>query len=55
MLAQAGAVNSRGNGGATPLHMAGMSHPGQSMVGILVGLGADLEAVDEFGYLPLHR
>lgn len=54
-LATAESINSRGNGGATPLHMAGMSRPGQRMVRLLVSLGADLEAVDAFGYRPLHR
>ena len=48
-------MNARGNGGATPLHMAGMSPQGQRLVSLLVSLGADIEAVDAFGYRPLHR
>ena len=48
-------INSVGNGGATPLHMAAISEPGQHIVDTLVRLGADPHLEDEFGYTPLHR
>lgn len=42
-------------GGAQPLHMCGMSGRNQAAVGVLVEFGADIEAVDTYGYTPLHR
>jgi ankyrin repeat protein len=48
-------VNDVGNGGATAMHMAGLSEAGQHLVGELAGMGAGLNAADAFGYLPLHR
>jgi ankyrin repeat protein len=48
-------INVVGNGGATPLHMAAISEPGQHIVDTLLRLGADAQIEDEHGYTPLHR
>ena len=42
-------------GGATVLHMCGMSKNGQLCTQLLLDLGANKEAVDTFGFTPLHR
>lgn len=42
-------------GGATPLHMAGMSKRAQLLTELLISRGADVEAEDTYGYRPLHR
>ena len=42
-------------GGATPLHMCGMSRQGQHAAQMLIAAGADVEAVDTWGYTPLQR
>lgn len=42
-------------GGASPLHMAGMSKSGQRSAGLLAERGGNVEAVDTYGYRPLHR
>jgi hypothetical protein len=42
-------------GGATPLHSCGMSRQGQQSTQILFDLGADINAVDTYGYKPIHR
>lgn len=42
-------------GGASPLHMCGMSSRSQASTSLLVGRGADIEARDTYGYTPLHR
>jgi hypothetical protein len=42
-------------GGATPLHTCGMSQVGQLSTKLLIDHGADIEAVDTYGYTPLHR
>lgn len=42
-------------GGATPLHTCGMSRTGQLSTGLLIEAGAEVEAVDTYGYTPLHR
>lgn len=42
-------------GGATPLHTAGMSRRGQMVTDTLIEFGGDIEAVDSYGYRPLHR
>jgi len=48
-------VNEITTGGAQPLHGCGMSSRNQGQVGVLVERGADIEAVDTYGYTPLHR
>ena len=50
-----GDVRAVGNGGATAMHVAGLSEAGQHCVGELAGMGAELDATDVFGYRPLHR
>ena len=42
-------------GGARPLHMCGMSRRGQTTTEFLVSRGADIEALDTYGFRPLHR
>merc|ERR1712045_303194 len=42
-------------GGAQPLHMCGMSKGKQNSVRTLVSRGADIEAIDTYGFTPLHR
>jgi hypothetical protein len=42
-------------GGASPLHMCGMGRMSQLSTQILLDHGADKEAVDTYGYRPLHR
>lgn len=42
-------------GGATPLHMCGMSQRNQISTALLIERGADVEAVDTYGFRPLHR
>lgn len=48
-------VNDISTGGAQPLHMAGMSRANQASVPRLVEAGADIEALDTYGYTPLIR
>eukprot|EP00937_MAST-01D_sp_MAST-1D-sp2_P001641 g1641.t1 len=42
-------------GGATPLHMCGMSRRGQMSTAELIAAGAALDALDTYGYTPLMR
>jgi hypothetical protein len=42
-------------GGAMPLHICGMSRRGQLSTHVLIEAGADIHAVDTYGYTPLHR
>lgn len=42
-------------GGARPLHMCGMSNKGQYSTQVLIDAGADIKAVDTYGYTALHR
>lgn len=42
-------------GGASPLHTCGMSTTGQRATSYLIDRGADVEALDTYGYRPLHR
>lgn len=42
-------------GGASPLHMCGMSRENQHAVSTLIDYGADIEALDTYGMTPLHR
>jgi len=48
-------VNDVTTGGAQPLHMCGMSKSKQHAVSELVVRGADIEALDTYGFTPLHR
>lgn len=48
-------VNDISTGGAQPLHMCGMSRDGQLRTAYLIARGGDIEAVDTYGYRPLHR
>jgi len=48
-------VNDISTGGAQPLHMCGMSKGKQNAVKTLVSHGADIEAIDTYGFTPLHR
>ena len=48
-------VNDVSTGGAQPLHMAGMSRSNQDSVQTLVDRGADIEALDTYGFTPLLR
>ena len=42
-------------GGATPLHVCGMSEKGQHCTQALINAGADPHALDGYNYNPLHR
>jgi hypothetical protein len=42
-------------GGAQPLHTCGMSNRGQMSTEVLVKAGAELDAIDTYGYTPLMR
>lgn len=42
-------------GGATPLHVCGMSQTGQQSTQTLIDAGAEVNAVDTYGYTALHR
>jgi ankyrin repeat protein len=48
-------VNEISTGGATPLHMCGMSRRSQPLTALLISRGGDIEAQDTYGYRPLHR
>ena len=48
-------VNEVSTGGASPLHTAGMSKKGQLVTQTLIDYGGDINAVDTYGYKPLHR
>jgi len=48
-------VNDISTGGATPLHSCGMSRQGELSTAYLIKRGGDMEAVDTYGYRPLHR
>ena len=48
-------VNAVCTGGALPLHTCGMSRSNQLATAFLLRHGADTEAVDSYGYTPLHR
>mmetsp|Transcript_7316 Transcript_7316/g.11532 ORF Transcript_7316/g.11532 Transcript_7316/m.11532 type:complete len:216 (+) Transcript_7316:109-756(+) len=51
----ADAINEITTGGATPLHMCGMSHRGQMSTEYVIQKGGKIEALDTYGYTPLHR
>ena len=42
-------------GGATPLHMCGMSQGNQQHTAYLIRKGGAVEAEDTYGFRPLHR
>jgi hypothetical protein len=42
-------------GGATPLHMCGMSRSGQLSTQVLIDANANIYAQDTYGYTALHR
>lgn len=48
-------VNDISTGGATPLHSCGMSRQGELSTQILIDAGANIGALDTYGYTPLHR
>lgn len=48
-------ANDVSTGGATPLHMCGMSGANQRAAKILIQYGGDIEALDTYGFTPLHR
>ena len=48
-------VNDISTGGATPSHMCGMGRDNQAVTSYLISRGADIEALDTYGYKPLHR
>merc|ERR1712070_190061 len=48
-------VNDVSTGGASPLHMCGMSQRNQHATALLIQRGGDIEALDTYGFTPLHR
>lgn len=48
-------VHDVATGGATPLHVCGMSQRGQHSAAALLAHGADVHARDTYGYTALHR
>jgi hypothetical protein len=48
-------VNDISTGGAQPLHSCGMSRAGEQSTSLLIEHGADIEALDTYGFTPLHR
>ena len=48
-------VNDVSTGGALPLHTCGMSRENQHATAFLISRGADVEALDTYGYTPLDR
>eukprot|EP00931_Biecheleriopsis_adriatica_P115802 TRINITY_DN91557_c0_g1_i1.p1 TRINITY_DN91557_c0_g1~~TRINITY_DN91557_c0_g1_i1.p1 ORF type:complete len:370 (+),score=72.10 TRINITY_DN91557_c0_g1_i1:3-1112(+) len=48
-------ANDVSTGGAMPLHMCGMSRTNQLATARLIRHGADIEALDTYGFTPLHR
>merc|ERR1712086_401701 len=48
-------VNDISTGGAQPLHNCGMSQRAQMSTAFLITKGADIEALDTYGYTALHR
>lgn len=48
-------VNEISTGGATPLHVCGMSRAASHLTALVASRGGALEAVDTYGFRPLHR
>jgi len=48
-------ANDISTGGATPLHMCGMGRGNEKSTAYLIKRGAEIEAIDTYGYRPLHR
>lgn len=48
-------ANEVSTGGATPLHNCGMSRANQAQAAVLIEHGADIEALDTYGFTPLMR
>ena len=48
-------VNDVSTGGASPLHTCGMSRANQHATAFLISRGADVDAVDAYGFTPLDR
>lgn len=48
-------VNDVSTGGALPLHTCGMSRDNQHATAFIIARGGDIEALDTYGYTPLHR
>lgn len=48
-------ANEISTGGATPLHMCGMSQRNQLVTELLIERGGHVDALDTYGYTPLHR
>jgi hypothetical protein len=48
-------VNEVTTGGASPLHVCGMSQRGQHSASVLLDAGADVDAIDTWGYTALQR
>ncbi|GAB9465161.1 hypothetical protein Gpo141_00002578 [Globisporangium polare] len=48
-------VNTRGQGGATVLHMAALTSQGTGVVQQLLAHGSSVNEMDTFGFTPLHR
>ena len=48
-------MTERSTGGATPLHMWGMSRHGQYSTRLIIRHDGEVEAFDTYGFTPLHR
>ena len=48
-------INEVSTGGATPLHVCGMSEKGQLCTQTLIDKGANIHALDSYNYNALHR
>jgi hypothetical protein len=48
-------VNDVATGGAQPLHLCGMSRSNQRSTALIIERGGDIEALDTYGFTPLHR
>ncbi|KAF1325813.1 Ankyrin repeat protein, partial [Globisporangium splendens] len=55
LLDEGVSIDIHGNSGATALHMASLLPQGNGAVPFLLASGAPVNAVDEFGFTPLHR